>query len=222
MSLPHALLTELVERPRSGSELAARFDKSIGFFWHASHQQIYRELARLEEAGYIESLPEEPTRGRKRAYRLLPAGMQRLREWMTEPTSPMPLRDELMLRLWSEASVGPSGLEDEVRRRLAAHQTKLALYRSFETRDYPYGPQSREAALQHLVLQAGIRYERNWVEMLEEALAILAHPVACAPAQPDGGCEAPPDCAGPQDAVPPPPGAKPPARTARVRRPRSG
>lgn len=176
MSLPHALLTELVDRPRSGSELAARFDKSIGFFWHASHQQIYRELARLEEAGWIESLPEEPTRGRKRAYRLLPAGLERLRQWMAEPTEPMPLRDELMVRLWSEATVGPTALEQELRRRLAMHETKLALYRSFEARDYPQGPLTREAALQHLVLRAGIRYESNWADMLQEALAILQMP----------------------------------------------
>jgi len=48
MSLPHALLTALVERPGSGSELAGRFDRSIAYFWQATHQQIYRELARLE------------------------------------------------------------------------------------------------------------------------------------------------------------------------------
>jgi hypothetical protein len=43
MSLPHALLTALVEHPCSGSELAERFDRSIGYFWNATHQQIYRE-----------------------------------------------------------------------------------------------------------------------------------------------------------------------------------
>ncbi|MBA5845288.1 PadR family transcriptional regulator, partial [Escherichia coli] len=55
MSLPHALLTALAERPGSGSELADRFDRSIGYFWQATHQQIYRELGRLEETGWIES-----------------------------------------------------------------------------------------------------------------------------------------------------------------------
>jgi DNA-binding PadR family transcriptional regulator len=49
MSLPHALLTALVEHPCSGSELAERFDRSIGYFWNATHQQIYRELAPLRE-----------------------------------------------------------------------------------------------------------------------------------------------------------------------------
>ncbi|MGW4568360.1 PadR family transcriptional regulator, partial [Streptomyces sp. NPDC004561] len=48
MSLPHAILTALLEKPSSGLELTRRFDKSIGYFWSATHQQIYRELGRLE------------------------------------------------------------------------------------------------------------------------------------------------------------------------------
>ena len=53
MSLAHAILTALLERPSSGLELARRFDKSIGHFWQATHQQIYRELGRLERDGEI-------------------------------------------------------------------------------------------------------------------------------------------------------------------------
>ena len=51
MSLAHALLTSLLEQPSSGYDLARRFDKSIGHFWQATHQQIYRELGRMEKAG---------------------------------------------------------------------------------------------------------------------------------------------------------------------------
>jgi len=46
MPLDHALLVALSERPASGLELARRFDRSIGYFWHASHQQIYRPRVR--------------------------------------------------------------------------------------------------------------------------------------------------------------------------------
>ena len=174
MSLPHALLTSLAERPGSGSELAARFDKSIGYFWQATHQQIYRELARLEEAGLIESLPEESTRGRKRAYRILPSGRKELKQWIaSQHDEPAALRDELMVRLRAEAAVGPTGLEKEIRRRLALHEDKLALYRRIEARDFPRGSADREAALQHLVLKAGIRFEGHWIEFLNEALEVL-------------------------------------------------
>ena len=75
MSLAHAVLTSLIEKSSSGYDLARRFDKSIGYFWHATHQQIYRELARMEAAGWIES-SSAPDAGktRKREYRVLEAG----------------------------------------------------------------------------------------------------------------------------------------------------
>ncbi|WP_322044574.1 PadR family transcriptional regulator [Paraburkholderia sp. J67] len=176
MSLPHALLTALVERSCSGSELAARFDRSIGYFWHATHQQIYRELARLEEAGLIESLPEASTRGRKRAYRVLPAGRDELRAWIPQEDEPAALRDEFMVRLRAEAAVGPTGLDKEIQRRMSLHEEKLANYREIEQRDFAIEPQDRETALQHLVLRAGVRYEENWLELLKEALAALRKP----------------------------------------------
>jgi DNA-binding PadR family transcriptional regulator len=176
MSLPHALLTALVERSCSGSELAARFDRSIGYFWHASHQQIYRELARLEEAGLIESLPEESTRGRKRAYRILAAGRDELRAWIAQEDEPAALRDEFMVRLRAEAAVGPTELDEAIRRRIGLHEAKLALYREIEQRDFPTAPQDRESALHHLVLRAGVRYEENWLDLLNEAQAALRMP----------------------------------------------
>ncbi|MCA0244130.1 MAG: PadR family transcriptional regulator [Proteobacteria bacterium] len=173
MSLPHALLTSLAERPGSGSDLAGRFDRSIGYFWHATHQQIYRELARMAEAGWIESLPEESTRGRKRAYRLLPAGRKELKRWIALGGQPAPLRDELMVRLWADAAVGPAGLAKDVRQRLQLHQDMLARYQAMERREAPPAADDRAAALRRLVLQAGLRYERYWIELLLEALKTL-------------------------------------------------
>ncbi|VWB64455.1 PadR family transcriptional regulator [Burkholderia lata] len=176
MSLPHALLTALAERPGSGSELADRFDRSIGYFWQATHQQIYRELGRLEETGWIESLPAESGRGRKRAYRILPAGKKELRRWIAEQEDPTPLREALMVRLRAEAVLGPAGLEDEIRRRIALHQEKLDLYLQIEARDFPEDVDSRTKRLQHLVLQAGIANERFWVEYSQQALDVLRLP----------------------------------------------
>lgn len=174
MSLPHALITALLERPCSGVELARRFDKSIGFFWHATHQQIYRELGRLEQAGWVESLEPESGRGRKRAYRVLPAGRAELRRWTAESQDPKPMRNELMLRLRAEAVIGPTGLDRDIARRLDMHRRQLALYEQIEARDFPPTGQSREQQLQHLVLIAGIKMETFWIEWSEQALAVLA------------------------------------------------
>lgn len=176
MSLPHALLTALIERPSSGFDLAARFDKSMAYFWQASHQQIYRELARLEESGWVRSRADESARGGRKVYEVLDAGREELRRWVAEPADPRPLREELMVRLRAEAAVGPCGLQHEIARRLALHQAQLAVYQAIEQRDFAASNPHRAQRLQHLVLQAGILMESMWCEFSERALAILNEP----------------------------------------------
>lgn len=67
MALEHAILVSLLEKPGSGYELARRFERSIGYFWTATHQQIYRVLKRMEGDGLLDvrDVPQErrPTRG---------------------------------------------------------------------------------------------------------------------------------------------------------------
>ena len=60
MALEHALLVALSEQPAAGLELARRFERSIGFFWHATHQQIYRVLGRMVGDGWVtvETVPQ--------------------------------------------------------------------------------------------------------------------------------------------------------------------
>lgn len=174
MSLPHALITSLLEESCSGAELARRFDRSIGFFWHATHQQIYRELGRLEQAGWVESLPPENGRGRKKVYRVLPAGRAELQRWADESQDPRPLREELMLKLRAEAVIGPTSVRRDIERRLDLHRQKLALYRELEAKDFPAADAARAVQLQHLVLTAGIMFECLWIEWSEQALTVLA------------------------------------------------
>ena len=64
MSLRAALLTMIGNAPRSGYELKASFDGSLGFVWQATHQQIYQELKRLVSDG-LARVQEAPARGRQ-------------------------------------------------------------------------------------------------------------------------------------------------------------
>ncbi|WP_405621024.1 PadR family transcriptional regulator [Streptomyces sp. NBC_01511] len=201
MSLPHAILTALLERPSSGLELTRRFDRSIGYFWSATHQQIYRELGRLEESGYIRALVSaQPARGRKKEYEVLPPGRAALTGWVAGREDPRPVRDPLLLRMRAAAVVGADGLPAELRRHLVLHERQLAHYSDIETRDFAPArePKATEAEaeesaeawetteadrLRHLVLRAGIDLERMWVDWLTEAL----RESDTAPAGPDGG-----------------------------------
>ncbi|MCH0543397.1 PadR family transcriptional regulator [Streptomyces sp. MUM 203J] len=171
MSLPHAILTALLEKPSSGLELTRRFDRSIGYFWSATHQQIYRELGKLEQAGLIRALPSEvPARGQKKEYEVLPAGRAELAEWTRRAEDPKPYRSALLLRLRAAAVVGTDGLEAEMRRHLASHQRQLGEYLDMEERQFPPGRDSEPDRLRHLVLRGGIELERFWVGWLTEAL----------------------------------------------------
>jgi DNA-binding PadR family transcriptional regulator len=181
MSLPHAILTALLEKPSSGLELTRRFDKSIGYFWSATHQQIYRELGKLEQAGHIRALPsEQPTRGQKKDYEVLPAGREELAAWVTRSEDPRQIRDPLLLRLRAAAVVGGGAdMQGELVRHLELHRTQLAGYLAIEERDFPPERRvSREDRLRHVVLRGGIELETFWTKWLTDTLAELTAPDA--------------------------------------------
>ncbi|AKJ30850.1 PadR family transcriptional regulator [Caldimonas brevitalea] len=174
MSLPHALLTSLLEKSSSGYDLARRFDKSIGHFWHATHQQIYRELARMEEQGWIASKPAaDAGKTRKREYRVLPKGRTELTRWANETGAPLDLRDGLMVKVRAAATLPAIELDDEIHARLQDHAQQLAHYREIEQRDFPGPDSTRTQRLQHLLLRRGIFYEEAsiaWLKELQKAL----------------------------------------------------
>ncbi|MER7677868.1 PadR family transcriptional regulator [Streptomyces sp. NPDC096934] len=195
MSLPHAILTALLERPSSGLELTRRFDKSIGYFWSATHQQIYRELGRLESEGYIRALPSaQPARGQKKSYEVLPTGRDELARWTAVSQEPKPLRDTMLLRLRASAVVGTVGIAPDLRRHLALHQRQLAEYQEIEERDFPPGRDSPQDRLRHLVLRAGIDLETFWTQWLSHALAEFGH-LEGASARDEGSAGSAPDAA---------------------------
>ena len=178
MSLPHAILTALIERPTTGAGLARRFERSIGYFWQATHQQIYRELGRLEEAGWIASEPVEQGPGRQRAWRVLPAGREELRRWTGSDLGPRVVRDAFFVRLRAEATLGDSELAEQIRLKLQQEREMLAHYREIESRDFSGRLATRAQELQHLVLRSGIRMAAQRIELYEEALGILGRPGA--------------------------------------------
>ncbi|TRV74779.1 PadR family transcriptional regulator [Streptomyces sp. 130] len=171
MSLPHAILTALLEKPSSGLELTRRFDRSIGYFWSATHQQIYRELGKLEQAGQIRALePAQPARGQKKEYEVLPAGREALSAWVARQEDPKQVRDPLLLRMRAAAVVGAPGLDAELRRHLELHRRQLAEYREIEIRDFPPERDTPGDRLRHLVLRGGIDLENFWIGWLTRAL----------------------------------------------------
>jgi DNA-binding PadR family transcriptional regulator len=88
------------QKPRSGYDIKRNVDRSIRHFWAASYGQIYPELKRLEESGWIVG-DQAPRGGRaRRVYRLTGTGGEALRAWLGARETRIELRDESLLRLF--------------------------------------------------------------------------------------------------------------------------
>ncbi|TDW15856.1 PadR family transcriptional regulator [Kribbella kalugense] len=175
MALEHAILISLTERAGSGYELARRFDRSIGYFWPATHQQIYRVLRRMDEAGWV-THTEIAQEGRpdKKVYRVAAPGRAEISRWLAEPADPAVLRDGLSVKLRG-ASLGDVGLVlKEMERHRAEHATRLEVYRGIQRRDFPKPNTLRGRELhQYLVLRGGIRAEESFVTWCDEVIDAL-------------------------------------------------
>lgn len=172
MALEHALLVALREQPASGLDLAKRFERSIGFFWHATHQQIYRVLARMDADGWVRVTTVHQTgRPDKKVYDVTAAGAEVLRAWLAAPTEIEPLRSELAVKLRGASFGEPGAVVEVVRANLADHHLRLDHYRRLMARDYPRPAELTGLELdQYLVLRGGILTEEMWTAWLTEYL----------------------------------------------------
>ena len=182
MAIEHSILVSLLEQPGSGYELARRFERSIGYFWTASHQQIYRVLKRMEHDGWVD-VRDVPQHGRpdKKEYSVADLGRAALSSWLHEPVEPESLRHDLAVKIRGAAFDDPATLIGEVERHRKAHTERLARYLAGEERDFTGaearrpadGPPDAGRELQHVVLRGGIAYERMTLAWLDDVLATL-------------------------------------------------
>ncbi|KJY43437.1 PadR family transcriptional regulator [Streptomyces sp. NRRL B-1568] len=178
MALEHAILVSLLEKPGSGYELARRFERSIGYFWTATHQQIYRVLKRMEGDGWVDvHAVEQQGRPDKKEYSVAALGRAALSQWLHEPVEPESVRHDLAVKIRGAAFDDPAALIREVERHHRTHTERLAHYLAGEKRDFtgteaPATPDAGQE-LQHVVLRGGIAYERMTIAWLDDVLATL-------------------------------------------------
>jgi DNA-binding PadR family transcriptional regulator len=172
MALEHALLVALCERPASGLELARRFDRSFGYFWSATHQQIYKVLRRMEADGWVSSdVVREPGRRERTVYTVTTAGAAALASWLAEPTPPESFRSDLAVKLRGASYGDRSALLADIEERVGEHRVRLAHYESLRERDNPHPDRLTGQQLdQYLVLRGGVLMEHLWITWLTEYL----------------------------------------------------
>jgi DNA-binding PadR family transcriptional regulator len=173
MALEHAILVSLSERPASGLELTRRFDRSLGFFWSATHQQIYRVLGRMDADGWVR-VKHVVQQGRpdKKVYAVSAAGRRELARWVETPTQMEQFRSDVAVKLRGASYGERASVLAQMQEHRADHASRLAHYEQLAARDFPDPDELSERELDvYLVLRGGIRLEQFWVEWLTEYLA---------------------------------------------------
>jgi DNA-binding PadR family transcriptional regulator len=176
MALKHTLLAYLARAPLSGYEMAKEFEEGFGScFWKASQQQVYAELAKLEQQGDITytAIPQ-PGRLDKKIYALAEQGRQQLMAWLMQPTEPTVIREDLGVLGLAGHLVPIEASIKEIERRRQLHLDKLNQMRHLDT-SYtdPHTPPELKDVYLHLIIRRAIRYQEDWVAWCEESLATI-------------------------------------------------
>jgi DNA-binding PadR family transcriptional regulator len=159
-----ALLGFLAGGELSGYELAKAADEIIGDFWHVTRSQVYRELSALSERGL--AVPAGAGPRARQPYQITEAGREAFAEWIDRQPQLEQVRYPLLLTMAFGAWVGPDRLLEFARAHRAAHQERLARYRSL--RDDPAVDEYTRATVAF-----GIRYEQAVLDWMAELPEIL-------------------------------------------------
>jgi PadR family transcriptional regulator, regulatory protein AphA len=95
-----AVLGLLGRKPMSGYDVKRAVDRTIRHFWAASYGQIYPELRRLEEAGWIAGADASRGERARRLYTITAEGRRQLEHWLHGHETRIEMRDESLLRLF--------------------------------------------------------------------------------------------------------------------------
>lgn len=172
--------------PLSGYDLKRLFDHMLSPMWGAAHSQIYHELRRMAELGWVEMTREEQeTRPDRKVYHITQTGNEALAAWQAQPSSTPQLRDELLLKVMFGSFATPADLIANLKQSIAEHEMRLLTYRQNtqyiltrgellkEHRHNPYDAETQEDPFIGLITRFAIDFEKTYLNWLYETLTFL-------------------------------------------------
>ncbi|AFY75267.1 putative transcriptional regulator [Synechococcus sp. PCC 7502] len=176
MSLAYAILVSLICEPKSGYDLAKQFDGTVGFFWQATHQQIYRELTKLEQQNWIvaEAIAQEG-RPDKKIFSVNDLGLSHLKTWLLQSSEVATVKDEFLLKIYAGYLIPEEAIAQQIQTHRQLHQQQLEIYRAIERNFFSSSQDCpKESRFAYLTLRRGINFEKGWIDWCDETLGLLA------------------------------------------------
>ena len=173
--------------PLSGYDLKRLFDHVLAPMWGAAHSQIYHELRRMNDFGWVAMEREEQeSRPDRKVYTITEAGRDALSSWQAQPAGVLQLRDEMLLKILFGSFASHDDLVANVKKSIAEHEMRLLNYRQnalyipargehIKTghRHNPYAGTGEEDPFFKLIARFAIELENTYLRWLHETLAFL-------------------------------------------------
>ncbi|GAA5164564.1 PadR family transcriptional regulator [Pseudonocardia eucalypti] len=156
--------------PSTPYDLKRAVGRSVGYFWHFPHAQLYSEPDRLAELGLLELAVEDGGRRRK-TYSLTEAGRTALREWLAAPTNVhFQMRDIAELKLFFNEVGEPDDVVNLAHEQIKQHEERIAVYEEMVAR---FGAIA-EVGPRMITLELGLEMEhaalRFWTALANDDL----------------------------------------------------
>ncbi len=178
MSLKYVILTLVNQQPNSGYDMVKSFDRSLGHFWHASHQQVYRELANLKGLGWVENVTvAQSGKPDKKIYRITPQGREALSKWLRSPLKVERVKDEFLVRCLSPELVEPAFLCELLQSSVDLMQVNYDILVETRKNCFNFDDPADMPLLQrrmYITLRKGLLLYEAWLRWAEEAQQLLA------------------------------------------------
>ncbi|MFK7854668.1 MAG: PadR family transcriptional regulator [Granulosicoccus sp.] len=177
MALKFVLLTLLNRSSQTGYEIVKTFDSAVGYFWNASHQQVYRELATLTESELVRfKLVAQKDKPDKKIYTISARGKKALLAWLEEPVKTQATKDLLLVKLLNTTPGNASLMLLEINYGIEESKQRLDIYRNIEQQHFTSADLQGmvlESRMLHLALRKGILSIEANLAWLHEARATL-------------------------------------------------
>ncbi|HEV7235071.1 MAG TPA: PadR family transcriptional regulator [Ktedonobacteraceae bacterium] len=170
--------------PLSGYDIKHLFDHMLSTMWGAAQSQIYKELRRMKELGWVEMEREEQeARPDRKIYSITDQGQAALRKWQAQPPEVFQLRDELLLKVLFGTFASPGDLAQHLHTSIVTHEMRLLAYRQNalflptrgslqlkNKRPNPYAVEDAEDPYLRLVVRFAIEFEKTYIRWLYDVL----------------------------------------------------
>jgi PadR family transcriptional regulator AphA len=169
LSKPAYVVLGMIATGRRSGYAISRTAKDVSrHFWATSDGQIYPQLKKLSEDGYITG-ERESQGGRERiVYSLTDKGEEALDAWLNSGARPdFEIRDEGVLKLFFAETVSVVQLRGQIEVMRERHR------RAIETLE-ELRPRAEDLACAHLTLRYGLDLQKfaiDWYDRLDERLA---------------------------------------------------